>query len=253
MKIQVLIVDDESLARKRIRALLKDDPDVAVVGECGTGREAIRLIQELSPDLVFLDIQMPEIGGFEVLQALGKEQPRAVVFTTAYNQHALKAFEVHALDYLLKPFTQARFAEALAHARTQLNGTRGLKPDSKLASLMENLRSEQSYLSRFVVRSSSRILLVSATDVDWIESADNYALLHVRGQTHLVRETMRALEEKLAPTSFQRISRSAIVNLSRIKELQPMGKGEYVVILGDGTRLSMSRGIRDLQRALEPS
>ena len=253
MKTRALIVDDEPLARKRIKALLKDEPAVAVVGECATGREAIRLIRELSPDLVFLDIQMPEVGGFDVLEALGKEQPPAIIFTTAYNQYALKAFEVHALDYLLKPFTQARFAEALARARTQHAGAAGLKPDPRLASLIELLRSEQSYLSRFVVRSSSRILLVNATDVEWIESADNYALLHVRGQTHIVRETMRTLEGKLSPRSFQRISRCAIVNLSRIKELQPMGKGEYVVILADGTRLSMSRGIRDLQRALEPS
>lgn len=253
MKMQTLIVDDEPLARRRVRNLLKDELDVTIVGECGTGRQAIRLIQELSPSLVFLDIQMPEIGGFDVLQALGSGQPPVVIFTTAYNQYALKAFEVHALDYLLKPFTRARFAEALGRARTQLAGAASLKPDPRLASLLEQLRSEQRYLSRFVVRSSSRIVLINATDVDWIESADNYALLHVRRETHLVRETMRALEEKLSPTCFQRISRSAIVNVSRIKELQPMGKGEYVVLLDNGTRLTMSRGIRDLQRALDRS
>jgi two-component system, LytTR family, response regulator len=253
MKIQALLVDDEPLARQRIRRLLKGEQDIEVAGECATGREAIRMIQDVSPDLVFLDIQMPEVSGFEVLQALGKVQPPAVIFTTAHDQHALKAFEVHALDYLLKPFTQARFAEALARARTQLAASGGREPDPRLALLIENLRPEQSYLRRFVVRSSSRILLVNAADVDWIESADNYALLHVGDQTHVVRETMRALEEKLSPQAFQRISRSAIVNLSRIKELQPMGKGEYIVILGNGTRLSMSRGIRDLQRALDPS
>lgn len=253
MKLQILIVDDEPLARRRIRTLLKVEPDVTLVGECGTGRQAIRLIQELTPDLVFLDIQMPEIGGFEVLQALGNGQPPVVIFTTAYNQYALKAFEVHALDYLLKPFTMARFAEALARARTQLAGAASRKPDPRLASLLKHLRSERRHLSRFVVRSASRIVLINAADVDWIESADNYALLHVQSQTHLVRETMRALEEKLSPTCFQRISRSAIVNVSRIKELQPLGKSEYVVLLDNGTRLTMSRGIRDLQRALDPS
>jgi two-component system, LytTR family, response regulator len=253
MKLQTLIVDDEPLARRRIRNLLKDEPDVTLVGECDTGRQAIRLIQELTPDLVFLDIQMPEIGGFEVLQALGNEQPPVVIFTTAYNQYALKAFEVHALDYLLKPFTMARFAEALARARTQLAGAASRKPDPRLASLLEQLRSERRHLRRFVVRSASRIVLINAADVDWIESADNYALLHVQNQTHLVRETMRALEEKLSPTCFQRISRSAIVNVSRVKELQPLGKSEYVVLLDNGTRLTMSRGIRDLQHALDAS
>jgi two-component system, LytTR family, response regulator len=253
MNIRCLIVDDEPLARKRLRALLGDEPDISVVGECGTGRDAIQAIRERLPDLVFLDIQMPEVGGFDVLQAIGKEQTPVVIFVTAYDQHALKAFEVHALDYLLKPFTQARFKGALERARRQLATSDGREPDPRLTALIENLRSEESYVSRFLVRASSRVILVNATDVDWLESADNYVLLHVRDRTHLVRETMRGLEEKLSPKAFQRISRSVIVNLSRIKELQPMGKGDYLVILADGTRLTMSRGIRDLQRALEPA
>ncbi|MGA2747686.1 MAG: LytTR family DNA-binding domain-containing protein [Verrucomicrobiota bacterium] len=250
MTIRALIVDDEPLARKRVAGFLKEMPDVSVIGECGAGREAIQCIRQHSPDLLFLDIQMPEVSGFDVLQAIGGGKMPVVIFTTAYDQHALKAFEVHALDYLLKPFSRQRFSEAVARAREQIAKPNNRESDSGIAVLIEKLRSEQTHLSRFVVKSSNRLTFVKVTDVDWIESASNYALLHAGNQTHLIRETMQALEKKLCPKSFQRISRSAIVNLSRVKELQPMGKGEYVLILEGGKRLTMSRGIRDLERAL---
>jgi two-component system, LytTR family, response regulator len=253
MSIRALIVDDEPLARKRIRRLLADEPDISVMDECGTGREAIKVIQAVSPDWLFLDIQMPEVGGFDVLQAIPKERMPIIIFVTAYDQHALRAFEVHALDYLLKPFKQARFKEALDRARRQCakNGSRETNP--RLVALLEKLRSEQSYLTRFVVKESSRVVFVKADEVDWIESAANYALLHVADKTHVVRETMRGLETKLCPKTFQRISRSVIVNLERVKELQPMGKGQYVIILNNGKQLTMSLGIRELQHALEPA
>jgi two-component system LytT family response regulator len=252
MNIRALVVDDEPLARKRITRLLADEPDISVIDECGTGSEAIKIIQEASPDLLFLDIQMPEVGGFDVLQAIPKDCMPIIVFVTAYDQHALRAFEVHALDYLLKPFKQSRFREAVARAREQLVKDSPRETSPGLAALIEKLRSEQSFLTRFVVKDSSRVVLVKPDEVDWIESAANYALLHVREKTHVVRETMCGLETKLCPKKFQRISRSVIVNLERIKELQPMGKGEYVVVLSDGKRLTMSRGIRELQHALEP-
>jgi two-component system LytT family response regulator len=254
MNIRSLIVDDEPLARKRIGAFLKDMPDISVIGECGTGREAIKVIREKSPDLLFLDIQMPEVGGFDVLQAIGKGKMPIVIFTTAHDQHALKAFEVHALDYLLKPFSRERFAGAVERAREQFRNLNNRAPDSKIAALIETLRPEQKHLSRFVIKSSGRVLFVKAADVDWIESAGNYAVLHIGAQTHIIRETMQALEKRLCPGSFQRISRSAIVNLSRIKEIQPMGKGEHIIIMMEtGKQLTMSRGLRDLERALEHS
>jgi len=253
MNIRALIVDDEPLARKRIKSLLADQKDITVVAECGTGREAITLIQQRSPDLLFLNIQMPEIDGFEVLQSIPEQKMPAIIFTTAYDQHALRAFEVHALDYLLKPFKQERFREAVERARTQLTRSAVLEVSPGLATLIEKLRSAQAYLNRFMIKSSDRVVFVKSTDVDWIESASNYVLLHVGDKTHILRETMRDLANKLCPKTFQRISRSVIVNLERVKELQPMGKGQYIIILVNGKQLTMSRGIRDLQSALEPS
>jgi two-component system LytT family response regulator len=251
MNIRALIVDDEPLARKRVRRLLADEPDISVIGECGAGREAIKVIQETPPDLLFLDIQMPGIGGFDVLQSIREEQMPIIIFITAYDQHALKAFEVHALDYLLKPFKQERFKQAVNRARTHMaNGSRAADPG--LAALIRKLRPDRNYLVRFMIKSSNRVVFVKANEIDWIESAANYALLHVGDKAHLVRETMQALEARLNPKIFQRVSRSVIVNLERVKELQPMGKGQYIIILANGKQLTMSRGIRDLQQALEP-
>lgn len=252
MNIRTLIVDDEPLARKRIKRLLTEEPDIFIIGECGSGREAIKAIEGTPADLLFLDIQMPETGGFEVLQAIPPEHMPEIIFVTAYDQHALKAFEVHALDYLLKPFTQDRFKEAVKRARMQFAGNGSHQSNPGLVALIEQLRAGPNHLTRFMIKSTGRVVFVKASEVDWIESAANYAVLHAGDRTHLVRETMQALEARLCPRTFQRISRSAIVNLERVKELQPMGKGQYVIILANGRRLNMSRGIRDLQQALEP-
>jgi two-component system LytT family response regulator len=209
------------------------------------------MIQNSSPDLLFLDVQMPEVGGFEVVQSIRPEQIPVIIFVTAYDEHALRAFDVHALDYLLKPFKQMRFKEAVERARTRLRYNEAAGGCPGLTALIQKLRAEQNYLSRFVVKSSHRVVLISASEVDWIESAANYALLHVGDKTHIVRETMHALDTKLSPKTFQRISRSVIVNLERVRELQPMGKGQYVVILANGKQLTMSRGIRDLEQAVQ--
>src|SRR5215471_2033599 len=213
MNTRTVIVDDEPLARKRIKRLLADEPDISVIGECGSGPEAIKVIQEASPDLLFLDIQMPGMSGFEILQSIPEGGIPIIIFVTAYDQHALKAFEVHALDYLLKPFKQDRFRNALDRARAQLAKGGPHQTDPGLTALIQKLRAEQSYLSRFIIKSSHRVVLIKTNEVDWIESAANYALLHVGDKTHIVRETMQALEDKLSPKVFQRISRSAIVNL----------------------------------------
>ena len=252
MNIRTLIVDDEPLARRRIKRFLVEEPGFPVIGECGSGHEAVEAIQASPPDLLFLDIQMPGMDGFEVIESLGEERSPMTIFITAYDQHALKAFDVHALDYLLKPFTQDRFKKAIARVRTQMANGSHSKADHGLAALISSLRASRNYLSRFMVKTSNRVVLVKAHEVDWIESAANYALLHVGDKTHLVRETMQTLEARLNPKIFQRVSRSVIVNLERVKELQPMGKGQYVIILANGKQLAMSRGIRDLQHALEP-
>lgn len=249
---RALIVDDEPLARQRIAKLLADEPDLSIIGECAGGREAIQAMQETPPDLLFLDIQMPGVGGFEVLEAISEKCLPITIFVTAYDRYALKAFEVHALDYLLKPFKQERFKEAVQRARAQFMQNGAPETNAGLAALIRTLRAEKNHLTRFVVKSSNRVTLVKAGEVDWIESAANYALLHAGDKTHIVRETMQFLETKLSPKVFQRINRSVIVNLERVKELQPLGKGRYIVILNNGKQLTMSRGIRDLQEAIEP-
>lgn len=253
MSLKVIIVDDEAPARERVRDLLVNEPDIAIVAECTNGREAIAAIGAHRPDLLLLDIQMPQVNGFDVLRALPANQLPAVIFTTAYEQHALRAFEVHALDYLLKPFKQARFKAALQRAREQLRNRSDSNPDARILALLERLRPERNYVTCFVIKTASRVVIIKAGDIDWIESAANYALLHVGDKTHVHRETMRVLEEQLSPAQFLRISRSAIVNIERIKELQPMMKGEYVMILHNGKQLTMTRGIRELQQALGPA
>jgi two-component system, LytTR family, response regulator len=250
MTLQAIIVDDESPARRRVRDLLAQEPDIAIAAECSSGREAIDAITVHRPNLLFLDIQMPGVNGFEVLQALPSKGLPAVIFTTAYDQHALEAFEVHALDYLLKPFKAARFKAALQRAREHLQKRNGGDVDARILALLERFQPRRAYTTRFVVKSATRVVIVKADEIDWIESASNYALLHVGDKTHVLRETMRSLEEQLSPEQFVRVSRSAIVNIGRIKELQPMMKGEYVVILGNGKQLTMTRGIRELQQAL---
>lgn len=253
MNLQAIIVDDEAPARDRVRDLLAGEPDIAIAAECAGGQEAIAAICAHQPDLLFLDIQMPRVNGFDVLRSLPQDQIPAIIFTTAYDQHALRAFEVHALDYLLKPFKQSRFKAALQRARLQFQKRQPGAADARILALLDRLRPTRTYTTRFVIKTATRVVIIKAGDIDWIESAANYALLHVGDKTHLLRETMRSLEEQLSPDLFVRISRSAIVSIERIKELQPMMKGEYIVTLQNGKQLTMTRGIRDLQQALVPA
>ncbi len=252
MPITAIIVDDEAPARDRVRDLIAAEADVTVVAECADGKEAIAAIIQHRPDLVFLDIQMPETDGFDVLRALDAQMLPFVIFTTAFDQHALRAFEFHAVDYLLKPFKPSRFHAAVQMVRERLRqqAASGERDTDRILTMLEQLGQKRAHVARFVVRSASRVLIVDAADIDWIESSANYATLHVGEKSHLYRETMRALEEQLDPSQFVRISRSAIVNIARIRELKPFAKGEYTVFLRDGTKLTMTRGIRELQQSL---
>ena len=262
-KIRTLIIDDEPLARERIQTLLKAEPDIEVIGQCANGAEAVKEIPTKKPDLLFLDIQMPGMNGFDVLRALSSETLPLVIFVTAFDQHALKAFEVHALDYLLKPFKQARFKETLERARkalaerTAAEASRGI-----LALLGQNqlgatpppqaqAQAQTERLARIPVRVGERVIFVKTSQIDYIESAGNYVVVHAGKENHVVRETMTALEQKLDPKQFLRISRSSLVNLDQIKELQPLFKGEYAVILHSGKQLTMTRGIREVQELLK--
>jgi two-component system LytT family response regulator len=245
MTIQTLIIDDEPLARERLRKLLLAEPDIHLAGECADGREAVEAIQNQAPDLVFLDVQMPELDGFGVLEALGGERLPVVIFVTAYDKFALKAFDVHAVDYLLKPFDRERFQKALERARSHLRTRQSGELNQRLTALLDDLRPQAKKTNRLVIKAEGRVLLLKTDDIDWIEAADNYVNLHVGNESHLFRETMTALEAKLPPDKFIRIGRSAIVNVERIKELQPMFHGEYTVILRNGTRLTLSRNYRE--------
>ena len=250
MKTRVLIVDDEPLARERLADLLAQEPDIEIAGQCADGLCALERIRQERPDLVFLDVQMPELDGFGVVASLEESQRPLVVFVTAYDQYALRAFEVHAVDYLLKPFDTARFKTALQRALERLN-----RPDRddigrRLSALIGELRPEARPIERLAVKGDGRVVFLKLDDLDWAEAADNYVSLHAGAETHLLRETMASLETRLPPARFIRISRSVIVNIDRIKELQPMFHGEYVVILRNGARLTLSRGYRDKLRQL---
>jgi two-component system, LytTR family, response regulator len=224
-KIRTLIVDDEPLARSNISVLLRLDPEIEIVGECGSGAEALVKIRALAPDLLFLDVQMPECDGFDVLEMLGKQLPPAVVFVTAYDQYALRAFEAGALDYLLKPFDNARFDRALDRAKQSV--AHGKHSPRKL--------------ERIAIKSIGQISFVKISEIDWIEAADYYACLHVGPRTHLLRRSMADLEQELDPTVFCRIHRSTIVNLARVQRMEIGVDGEYDVLLDRGTTLRMSR------------
>jgi two-component system, LytTR family, response regulator len=249
-RIRTLIVDDEPIARARVLALLHAEADIEVVRECSNGTEAVSAITETSPDLIFLDVQMPEMDGFEVARTLGPERMPAVVFVTAFDQYALRAFEIHAADYLLKPFSVQRFRLALSHAREQLGQRQATTLGRQLLALLPEMgRREPTGHDRLVVKSSGRVYFVRAADIDWCEAAGNYVCLHVGPQSHLVRETMGHLESQLDPHQFLRIHRSTIVNVDRIQELRSSFNGEHIVVLHGGTRLTLSRGYRDALQA----
>lgn len=243
--IRVLIADDEPLARERLRTLLAAEDWLELVAECPDGRQAIEDIARLKPDLAFLDVQMPGATGFDVIAGVGAARMPLVVFVTAYDRYALRAFDVHALDYLLKPFDRERFHQTLARARQQLERRSSGDFERRLLALVEDLKPPASRLERFVVKAGGRVFFVRAEEIDWIEAAGNYVRLHIGGDAHLFRETMSALESQLDPDLFFRIHRSHIVNIERVKELQPWFNGEYVVLLRSGARLTLSRGYRD--------
>lgn len=241
---RVLLVDDEPLARKRLRTLLEAEPDVDIVGECGDGAQAVETIRALRPDLVFLDVRMPELDGFGVLEALGEDPRPAVIFVTAYDRFALRAFEVNALDYLLKPFDRGRFQKALLRARQRIGRSPAEEVHKQLRALLDDTRAGRKYLDRVVIKSAARVFFLRVEEIDWIEAAGNYLKLHVGGEDHLLRETMSGLEARLDPAKFLRIHRSTVVNVERIQELQPWFHGDYAVLLRDGTRLTLSRSYR---------
>jgi two-component system LytT family response regulator len=242
---RVLIADDEPLARERLRMLLAAEEGVDVAGECASGPDAVAAIQKLKPDLVFLDVQMPGATGFDVIASVGPERMPPVVFVTAYDRYALRAFDVHALDYLLKPFDRERFRQALDRARQHLERRDAGELERRLLELVEDLRSPPQRPERFVIKSGGRVFFVRAEEIDWVEAAGNYVKLHVGSEAHLLRETMNAVEAQLDPDVFFRIHRSHIVNIERVKELQPWFNGEYVVFLRNGARLTLSRGYRE--------
>lgn len=268
--IRVLIVDDEPLARQTVRVLLREDPDVEVVGECANGRQAVEALQAQPVDLVFLDVQMPGMTGLEVIEAIGPAQMPVIIFTTAYDHYALRAFEVHALDYLLKPFDDDRFEAALGRAKAQVRQRTISELSQRLFSLLEDpapsrprpegrpadtrpmdsraadSRSpEGRYLTRIMIKGTGPIVFLKVDEIDWIEAADYYAELHVGGKTHLLRESLKSLEERLDPDLFMRIHRSTIVNLDRVQRLQPDARGDYEVVLRDGTAVRLGRGRKE--------
>ncbi len=249
-KIKTIIVDDEPPARRNLRALLKNVQDVEIVKECGNGRDAANAIRALQPDLVFLDVQMPELDGFEVLENITGRPLPVIIFVTAYDQYALKAFEVSALDYLLKPFDDARFHKAMSLARRQIEQQDASELGRKLLTLLDSREvktnaAQPRYLTRLMVKTGARVIFIRAEEIDWVEAYDNYLRLHVGGKTHLLRQTMNELEAALNPEQFARIHRSTIVNLDRVKELISHFNGEHLVILQDGTELKLSRSRKE--------
>ena len=261
-RLRVLIVDDEPLARANLRELLEDESDLVIVGECGNGADAVTRISSDEPDLVLLDIQMPEIDGFGVLRAIGTEHMPAVIFVTASDAHAVRAFEVHAVDYVLKPVDRDRLVEAIGRAKRRLGETPDRDEESEARSRLAALVAEVSAavattagaarggVSRLAIKGDGRVIFVRTADVDWIEAMDNYVRLHVGRDTHLMRETLTHLEARLPAQSFLRIHRSTIVNVERIREVQPWFAGDYVLILGDGTKLTTGRRYRAAVQAL---
>ena len=250
MTIRAVIVDDEPLARRRIRGLLVEAGDVEIVAECANGREAIRAIEESPPELLFLDIQMPEIDGFDVLRAIGPGRVPVVIFVTAYDQFALRAFEAHALDYLLKPFDDERFEAALRRARERIRQQAGGDLDRRLRALLEEVRGGRGYLQRLVVPTGNRSVFVRTEEIDWIEAERNYIRLHAAGRAYLLRENLGHVESALDPARFCRIHRSTIVNVDRIQAVESLLGGEYLVVLHDGTKLTSGRSYRRNLHAL---
>jgi two-component system, LytTR family, response regulator len=257
-KVRILIVDDEPLAREGLRTELLSDREIEIVGECANGREAVSFIEEHAPDLILLDVQMPVLDGFAVIEALGAEQMPVVIFVTAHDEYAVRAFEAHALDYLLKPINRRRLHESIERAKKQLSLRKNAGFGRQLTDLLQALRADgrsspPRYLERVAVKANGRILFLKTADIDWIESEDNYVRLHRKKESYLVRETLSGLADKLAPGKFLRIRRSTLVNIGRVKELRPLFNREYIIVLEDGQQLRSSRRFRkNLDFLLQP-
>jgi two-component system LytT family response regulator len=244
-KIRTLVVDDEPMARARVLSFLQQQSDIEVVGECADGAQAVAAIERLEPQLVFLDVQIPVMDGFGVIRALSPQRMPMVVFTTAYDEYALRAFEVHALDYLVKPFDSTRFLRTLERARERLDRQRAGDLGKRLLAIVQDVKPPAAaHADRLVVKSGGRVYFIRVDEIDWVDAAGNYVRLHVKGESHLFRETMTSMEARLDPERFVRIHRCHIVNSDRIKELLP-GNGEHIVVLQNGVRLTLSRGYRD--------
>lgn len=243
--IRALIVEDEPLARERLKMYLADEPDVEIIGECADGRQAVSAIRSLGPDLVFLDIQLPELDGFGVVEEVGAERMPVVIFITAYDQHAMRAFDVYALDYLLKPYKSERLKRAVERARAQVLRGKDAALNERLLSLLESVRPGPRYVERLMIRSLGRVYFIRADEIDWIESEGNYVRIHAGKESHFLRDTLGGIEARLDRQKFVRIHRSTIINVESIKELQPLFSGDYTVILHNGERLTMSRGHKE--------
>lgn len=244
--VRAVIIDDEPLAREKIKLFSQKEPDLKIVASCENGSKALEAIVTHSPDLLFLDIQMPEMTGFQLLEKIPKQSLPGIIFITAYDEFALRAFEFHALDYLLKPFDKNRFHNAVEHAKKILSnkGERETATE-QISVLLNSLKKTSPTIERLIVKTHGRILFLRISEVDWIESAGNYVKLHINAETHLLRETMNHLEERLDKTAFVRIHRSAIVNIERIKEMQPWFNGEYKIVLKNLTELILSKTYRE--------
>ena len=239
-------MDDERLARRRLRRLISTQTAFEVSGECAGGQEAVEFLRDHDVDVIFLDVQMPDLDGFSVLEQLGDRDLPLVVFVTAYDEHALRAFDVHAFDYLLKPFDPVRFSKTIDRVRTAVSKRQQPEAgDSRLRELLQEVRTKPAASTRFAIKTPGRVFFVRQEEIDWVEAADNYVCLHVGSDTHLLRETMNSIEGRLDGEKFARIHRSTIVNLDRVKELRPWFHGEYVVVLQEGTELTLSRSYRD--------
>ena len=250
MSIRALVIDDEPLARRTVRRFLKNHPDMEVAGECGDGESAVNWILREDPDLVFLDVQMPEMDGFEVVRHVGTARMPATIFVTAYDRYALKAFDANAVDYLLKPIEAERFARALTRARERIGQGPGGDAAVRLTAILDRVTAQSEYAERLPVAENGRILFVKTEEIDWVEAEGNYARLHVGARHHEIRETLTSLGYKLNPRDFVRIHRSTIVNVHRIKEIHPWFHGHHVVLLENGRELRMSRYQRDVARRL---
>jgi len=245
MNIRALIVDDEPLAREWVRSAIAEDPELEVMGECGDGFEAAEAIRRLKPDLVFLDVQMPGLDGFGVLEALSPEEIPAVVFVTAFDQYAVRAFEAQAVDYLMKPFSKERVEEAVRRVRELVKGKSLEDFRESISRIVEKIRRDRSFPEWVLLKSDGKNVFVKVKDIDWIESSRNNVRIHVGTTLYLLHETTSAIASRLDPKKFLRIHRSAIVNIERIKELHPWFNGDYAVILRDGTQLTLSSSYRD--------